>query len=96
MGARRSSPAASCDAMRAAVLVVSPIAEYAARSRRTDFRRENMTAIHADLQRQRQVRVGDAAQRAQHHAFVVFVCERNPERQERTCRRRGRCRSQAA
>ena len=36
-----------------------------------------MAAIHADLQRQRQPRVGDAAQRAQHHAFVVFVGERH-------------------
>ncbi len=44
---------------------------------RTDLGCERVSAIHADLQRQRQPRVGDAAQRAQHHAFVVFVGERH-------------------
>jgi hypothetical protein len=53
--------------MRAAVFVVSPIAEYA------DLGGEHVAAIDAQLQRQGGARIGQPPQRPQHPPLVVLA-----------------------
>jgi hypothetical protein len=53
-----------------------------AAERSTDLAGEDMTPIHADLERQGGAPVGDGPNRPQHPTLVVLLCDRSPCRQD--------------